>query len=110
MPDRRQDCLSKVAELPGEGEIAQAVAIFAALAHPVRLLVLSALSRRGPMSVGELQKLAGIEQSAMSHQLRTLRTARLIDTERRGRHIFYHLSDHHVAHIVEDAIAHIGEP
>jgi DNA-binding transcriptional ArsR family regulator len=46
----------------------------------------------------------------MSHQLRTLRDAGLVRSERRGKHVFDELCDHHVAHIVKDAIAHASEP
>jgi len=45
----------------------------------------------------------------MSHHLRVLRDARLVRTERRGKHVIYRLHDHHVAHIVEDAISHVIE-
>ena len=95
--------------LPDEASLKAAVALFDAVAHPTRLLVLLALERRGPLSVTELQELAGIEQSAMSHQLRLLREARLVRDERRGRQVFYSLDDHHVAHIVEDALLHARE-
>jgi len=76
------------------------------MAHPVRVRVLLALSRLGPQAVGELQSLLGVEQSALSHQLRTLRDAHLVVGERAGKRVIYRLTDHHVAHIVEDALTH----
>jgi len=95
--------------LPEEESLQLVVDLFAALAHPARALVLLALGRHGPISVSALTRLAGIEQSAMSHQLRVLRDARLVRTERRGKRVFYHLHDDHVAHIVEDALSHVVE-
>lgn len=89
--------------------LAAAVALFSALAHPVRLHVLTLLDRRGEASVGELQAACGVEQSALSHQLATLRRARLVATERSGRKVVYRLADHHVAHIVRDALLHVAE-
>lgn len=89
--------------------IERTVALLSAIAHPVRLEVLLALHRRGPMTAGELQDLAGYEQSAMSHLLRVLREARLVDAERRGKQVVYRLQDEHVAHIVEDALKHVRE-
>ncbi len=95
---------------PGDPALEAAVALFAAMAHPVRLLVLAALGRRGAATVGELQALAGVEQSAMSHQLRLLREARLVEAERRGKQVVYRLHDQHVASVVEDAVRHVREP
>jgi DNA-binding transcriptional ArsR family regulator len=94
---------------PTDPAIGRTVELLAAIAHPVRLAVLLALGRRGPMTAGELQELAGYEQSAMSHQLRVLRDARLVETERHGKQIVYRLHDEHVAHIVEDALRHVRE-
>ena len=83
-----------------------AVALLSAVAHPVRLSTLLALADGGERCAGELQELAGIEQSAMSHQLRVLRENRLVVTERRGRHVWYRVADEHVANLVRDAVAH----
>lgn len=76
-----------------------------ALATPSRLLILSRLSD-GPSSVGELAQAVGMEQSAVSHQLRLLRNLGLVDGERRGRTVIYSLYDDHVAHLLNEAIYH----
>jgi len=68
-----------------------------------------ALSRHGELCAGDLQALAGIEQSAMSHQLRVLREARMVKGERHGKHVVYELHDHHISHIINDALAHAVE-
>ncbi len=86
-----------------------AVDLLSAMAHPARLRVLVALRRRGPQSAGALAELCGLEQSAASHQLRVLREARLVKSERDGKRIIYRLVDQHVAQIVEDAVAHAAE-
>lgn len=101
-----QPCYGDERELPEEPALAQAAALLSAAANPTRLLVLLALRRRGPLSAGTLAQLAGVEQSAMSHQLRVLRQTRLVRTERRGKRVMYQLVDDHVAHIVEDALRH----
>ena len=87
-----------------------AAALFAALAHPGRLRMLAALLDGGSLPAGTLAAHAGLEQTAASHQLRLLRQARLLHAHRSGRHILYSLADHHVAHIIHDAIAHASEP
>ena len=76
-----------------------------ALATPSRLLILATL-QNGPATVGELAEAIGMEQSAVSHQLRLLRNLGLVDSERSGRHISYSLYDHHVAELLEQAIYH----
>lgn len=96
-------------ELPERDAVEATVALFGAVAHPVRLEVLLALGRLGPRSVSQLQALLDIEQSALSHQLKVLREARLVRADRRGKRVFYRLDDHHVAHIVEDALVHVAE-
>ena len=84
---------------------AAVAATLQALTAPSRLLLLSEL-RQGPASVGELTGAVGMEQSAVSHQLRLLRTMGLVTTERRGRHIVYSLYDDHVAALLDEAVWH----
>ena len=79
------------------------------VAHPVRVHVLWALAREGALTAGELQERVGIEASALSHHLRLMRDARLVQSEPRGRHRVYRLDDPHVAHIVNDALKHVAE-
>ncbi len=76
-----------------------------ALATPSRLLILATL-QNGPATVGELAETIGMEQSAVSHQLRLLRNLGLVDGERSGRNISYSLYDDHVAELLEQAIYH----
>lgn len=97
------------ASLPVTRTIDDTVALFAALANGMRLKLLVALARLGPMSAGDLQRVVGGEQSAVSHQLAALRRSRLARSERRGRQIVYSLVDQHVAHIIEDALDHVDE-
>ncbi len=83
--------------------------MFAALAHPARLRIMLELSDHGPLSAGELTKRLKAEQSALSHQLTVLRKAAMVKSEVQGRSRLYSLADHHVAHIVGDALAHARE-
>ena len=76
-----------------------------ALATPSRLLILATL-QHGPCTVGGLVETVGMEQPAVSHQLRLLRNLGLVEGERRGRHIEYSLYDSHVAELIEQAIYH----
>lgn len=77
-----------------------------ALTAPSRLLILTAL-RTGPQTVGQIVEAAGLSQSAVSHQLRLLRTLGLVTATREGRSIRYALYDHHVAQLLDQAVYHI---
>ncbi|BBX47272.1 Ni(II)/Co(II)-sensing metalloregulatory transcriptional repressor NmtR [Mycobacterium cookii] len=76
-----------------------------ALATPSRLLILTEL-RQGPLAVTELADTIGMEQSAVSHQLRLLRNLGLVTGTRSGRSIVYALYDNHVAQLLDEAIFH----
>jgi ArsR family transcriptional regulator, zinc-responsive transcriptional repressor len=108
MPEH-SPCAAASTELPSADETQATVRLLTAMAHPIRVRVLLTLGRNDPMSVGELQQCLDVEQSALSHQLRALRDAGLVVGERSGKRVIYRLDDHHVAHIVEDALAHAIE-
>jgi DNA-binding transcriptional ArsR family regulator len=76
-----------------------------ALATPSRLLILTQL-RQAPLAVNELAEAIGMEQSAVSHQLRLLRNLGLVSGARSGRNIVYCLYDNHVAQLLDEAIYH----
>lgn len=76
-----------------------------ALATPSRLLILTEL-RQGPQPVSALAEAVGMEQSAVSHQLRLLRNLGLVIGARAGRSIVYSLYDNHVAQLLDEAIYH----
>lgn len=76
-----------------------------ALATPSRLLILATL-QAGPATVGRLAEQVGMEQSAVSHQLRLLRNLGLVDGQRHGRHIVYSLYDDHVSELIDQAVYH----
>ena len=78
-----------------------------ALATPSRLRILGRL-RSGPCSVGELGEAIGMEQSAVSHQLRVLREHRIVSVERIGRRRRYALHDEDVAVLVDAALHHVS--
>jgi DNA-binding transcriptional ArsR family regulator len=77
-----------------------------ALATPSRLLILARL-RQGPCPVTALADAVGMEQSAVSHQLRLLRHLGLVTGTRAGRSVVYSLYDNHVAMLLDEAVYHI---
>ena len=61
------------------------------------------------MCVGELAAALNMTKSAVSHQLKALRSAKLVRTEKRGKNVFYALSDEHVSTVLEMALEHVSE-
>jgi DNA-binding transcriptional ArsR family regulator len=78
------------------------------LAAPARLAILVELGLR-PCHVHQLVERLEMSQPLVSQHLRVLRGARLVSVERHGREAVYSLIDHHVAHIVADAVNHAKE-
>jgi DNA-binding transcriptional ArsR family regulator len=76
------------------------------LATPSRVQILGHL-KAGPCSVGALAEAVGMESSAVSHQLRSLRQLGLVVSERRGKNVFYALHDSHVAELLDQAVFHV---
>jgi len=79
------------------------------LGNPARLAIVDQL-RHGEQCVHELVDALDLAQPLVSQHLRVLRDQRLVTGERRGREIAYRITDHHVLHIVDDAIGHSREP
>jgi ArsR family transcriptional regulator, zinc-responsive transcriptional repressor len=84
------------------------VSMFKALAHPLRLAIAQQIAD-GDRAVHELVEELGAPQPLVSQHLAVLRASDLVSAHRAGREVRYRLIDHHVAHIVADAIAHAGE-
>lgn len=61
------------------------------------------------MYVGELAEILGMSISAVSHQLRVLRSAKLVRGTKEGKEVKYSLDDNHVAMIIECGLSHINE-
>jgi DNA-binding transcriptional ArsR family regulator len=92
------------------GPLLESVAeVFKLLGDPTRVRLLDALSH-GERCVCDLAALAGLSESAVSHQLRLLRTSRLVRVRRTGRLAFYSLDDHHVIGLLHDTRKHVEEP
>jgi DNA-binding transcriptional ArsR family regulator len=79
---------------------------FQALSDPTRVRLISALSH-AELCVCDLAAILGMSQSAVSHQLRSLRDLRLVKSRREGREIFYTLDDDHIRALYQLGLQHI---
>ena len=82
--------------------------LFGVLSDPTRVKIFLALSQ-AELCVGDLARLVGVSDSAVSHQLRILRNMGLVDYRREGKLAFYSLSDEHLERILEQSIDHVSE-
>jgi ArsR family transcriptional regulator, lead/cadmium/zinc/bismuth-responsive transcriptional repressor len=93
---------------PNTATLAKAVTILNAGADLTRLQILLGLSQT-ELCVCDLAALTQVSESAISHQLRDLRAAKLVKSQKRGRMVFYSLNDHHIQTILENAVEHALE-
>lgn len=84
---------------PVNRNVKQASSILKAMSNPHRLLVLCQLAG-GEKSVGELEKIIGLSQSALSQHLARLRRQNLVKTRRQAQTIFYSLDGDEAARII----------
>lgn len=94
--------------LPDDDTLLRAADLFKMFGDGTRLRILFALLE-GECCVCDLARLLGMTISAVSHQLRLLRQARLIKSRRDGRTIFYSLDDDHVATLLRQGMEHVDE-
>jgi ArsR family transcriptional regulator len=81
---------------------------FRILGDPTRVRILDVLGE-GELCVCDIASLVGMSESAVSHQLRLLRTMRLVRPRRAGRQVFYSVDDHHILELLRLAGTHVVE-
>ena len=81
---------------------------FKVFGDSTRIKIICALFEN-EMCVCDLAALLGVSQSAISHQLRTLKSARLVRYRREGKVVYYSLDDDHIKHIFDEGLNHITE-
>ena len=91
---RSNDVLEELAEL------------YKVFGDSTRVKILTALTQ-SEMCVSEISKFLEITQSAVSHQLRVLKTSGLVKIKRSGKNIYYSLADEHVGAIIDCGMEHL---
>ena len=82
--------------------------LFKILGDQTRTKILSVIEKQ-ELNVSSISELVGLPISAISHQLRILRQAKLIKPRKSGKEVFYSLDDDHVSQIFNCALAHVKE-
>jgi ArsR family transcriptional regulator, lead/cadmium/zinc/bismuth-responsive transcriptional repressor len=96
------------ARLLDEASVTDLAETFKVLGDTTRVRILDALAR-AEVPVCDLASLLGLTQSAVSHQLRLLRSMRLVKSRRDGRHIYYMADDQHITALFEQGLEHVQE-
>ena len=101
--------VSKVkAKMPPEERLYDLAELFKVFGDTTRVKILSALFE-SEMCVCDIASLLNMNQSAISHQLRVLKTARLVKHRKDGKTVFYSLDDEHIKNIFDQGLEHINE-
>lgn len=94
------------AEAEASGGLQALSELFKVLGDPTRLRILHILMG-GERRVGEIADLMDMGQSAISHQLRVLRQARLVSFRKEGKTVWYSLDDDHVESLMSQGLEHV---
>ena len=104
-----EDVVAKVrGSLPEEERLVQLAELFKTFGDGTRIRILYVLLE-AEVCVCDLAMLLGMTQSAVSHQLRILKQAKLIKARRDGKTVFYSLADDHVATLLKQGMEHVCE-
>ena len=95
-------------QMPNEDTLYDLTELFRIFGDSTRVRILYVLFEY-EMCVCDLAQLLGMTQSAISHQLRALKNARLVKARREGKTVFYSLADDHVKTIIDQGLEHVCE-
>ena len=95
-------------QLPDDDTLYDLASLFKMFGDPTRAKILSCLQLRD-MYVGELAETLKMTDSAVSHQLRVLRGAKLVKGVKEGKEVRYSIDDDHVTKIMEYGLTHVNE-
>lgn len=97
-----------LSEMPDEESLYDLAELFKVFGDTTRIRILYVLFE-AEMCVCDIAQILNMTQSAISHQLRVLKQARLVRNRREGKQIYYSLADDHVRTIIGQGMDHIEE-
>ena len=95
-------------KLPDVEELYDLAELFKVFGDTTRIRILYGLFE-AEMCVCDIAQLLGMTQSAISHQLRSLKQSKLVKYRREGKTVFYSLADGHVRTILDQGMEHVAE-
>ncbi len=100
--------LSVINKLSSNDELLELSELFKILGDHTRVRILQALYF-SELCVCELVEILKMTQSAISHQLRVLRTAKVVKYRKEGKNVYYSLDDTHIFSLIDIGMQHINE-
>jgi DNA-binding transcriptional ArsR family regulator len=100
---------SVMTEMKSEKFFHEMAETFKALSDPTRTKIIFALCRESEFCVHDLAVIVGTTNSAISHQLRTLRNMKLVRYNRVGKMTYYSLDDVHINNLFAEGLRHVEE-
>ena len=97
-----------LSQMPTDEHLYDLAELFKVFGDSTRIRILYVLFE-AEMCVCDIAALLGMTQSAISHQLRALKNARLVKSRREGKTVFYSLADDHVKTIIDQGLEHVQE-
>lgn len=101
-----ETCVDEI--MPDDEILYDLADLFKVFSDTTRIKILYSLMS-GELCVADIAETVGATQSAVSHQLRILKTARLVKFQRDGKNVLYSLSDDHVNTVLAQGLSHICE-
>lgn len=104
-----EDTVKKVVnDMPEEEKLYDLAELFKVFGDSTRIKILYALFE-AELCVCDIAQLLKVSQTAVSHQLRVLKTNKLVKSRKDGKNVFYSLADDHVCSIINQGMDHINE-
>ena len=103
-PERVQAVLER---LPSDAVFQDLAETFRVLSDPGRVRLISALLEAGELCVCDLAAVTGLSQTACSHNLRLLRSSRLVRYRKQSRNVYYSLDDAHIRLLLDVGLQHV---
>lgn len=105
----REDIVKKVSDQQPDDEILYDLAeLFKVFGDSTRIKILYSMFEN-ELCVNDIARLLNLSQSSVSHQLRILKTSKLVKFRREGKSIYYSLDDEHVRSIISMGMEHVEE-
>ena len=95
-------------KMPSQDEIYDLAELFKVFGDSTRTGILCALEK-SDLCVSDIASILEMSVSAISHQLRVLRGAKLVKSRKEGKDVIYSLDDEHVTEIIKCGLSHINE-
>ncbi len=119
LDDKHADCCDEkivhsdlvdgvIGDMPEDEELYDLAELFKVFGDTTRIKILYTLFK-SEMCVCDIAEILNMTQSAISHQLRVLKQAKLVKNKREGKQIIYSLDDTHISSIIKLGLEHVKE-